>query len=380
MTATPARRRRGFWLLAAALLLGAGALLSLGAGEPVATSRAAPDFPDRMRTEDWKRQEDRATWTPPAAAVPAARVDDEGAAEPDRRDPLLVALPVKPDAPLVVFEANALRHSRLGEAFVRCMLQREPDTFAELERETGVDVLKDVERVAFAGDAVVVSGFFDRARWDVLEKESGPPARYGDAGRIYARSSEDAPVVGVWRDQIVVFADKPESVRQALDQLEGRAPVPASGIPDDMAYGEVYGVLPGAAARQLMPGSDAALAARIAAAASRIELHVDAMSDVAAVVRVVGDDGAGLKDLAKTLAGGLAAARVEAQVTADHELAELLEFAKVVDGEDRFSVELALPADRLEKWFGDCKPPVRVEPAGSEADGDGPDAYRDVDE
>jgi hypothetical protein len=371
MTARPARRRRGFWLLAAALLLGAGALLSLGAGEPVATSRAAPEFPDRMRDDDHQRQQDRATWTPRAAAARPVRADDEDVAEPERRDPLLVALPVKPDAPLVVFEANALRHSRLGETFVRCLLQRDPDTFAELERETGVDILKDVDRVAFAGEAVVVSGFFDSARWDVLEKESGPPARYGDAGRIFAARQEVGPTVGVWRDQIVVFGDRPESVRQALDQLEGRAPVPASGIPEDMAYGEVYGVLPGAMAHQLLPGDDAALAARIAAAASRIELHVDAMNDVAAVVRVVGDDGSGLKDLAKTLAGGLAAARVQAQVTADRELADLLEFARVVAGEDRFSVELALPADRLEKWFGDCKPPAPVdESADGEGDGD----------
>lgn len=359
------RRGRGPALLAIGLLAGAGALLSLGSGEPVRTSRPAPEFPSHMRPQEWERREERATWTPPAGAPrrPAVSVAaDAGAApEPERRDPLLVALPVKADTPVVVFEANALRHSRLGEAFVRCMLQRDPDTFAEIERETGIDVLKDLDRVAFAGEAVVLSGFFDRARWDRLEKEAGAPTRYGEAGRIFGDGGSP-PVVGVWRDQIMVLGDGPESVRQALDQLEGRAPVPESGIPEDLAYGEVYGVLPGSAARKLLPMADRALAARIAEAASRIELHVDAMSDVAAVVRVVGDDGAGLQDLARTLAGGVAAARVQAQVTRDRELADLLEFANVVDGRDRFSVEVALPAERLERWFGDCQPYVPPEP------------------
>ena len=76
--------------------------------------------------------------------------------------------------------------------------------------------------LAFMGDALVVSGFFERARWDQL---GGEAATYGDAGRIYQKGGK---ALGAWGNGIVVIADRAEDVRRAIDQLEGRAPVPAA--------------------------------------------------------------------------------------------------------------------------------------------------------
>ncbi len=81
---------------------------------------------------------------------------------------------------------------------------------------------------------------------------------------------------------------------------------------------------------------------------------MDAMQDVAAVVRVAGEDEAGLSDLARSLGAAMAVARVKAQASRDWRLAELLEHAEVTPGSGGFSLQLALPADLLERWFEGC--------------------------
>jgi hypothetical protein len=142
-------------------------------------------------------------------------------------------------------------------------------------------------------------------------------------------------------------------VRQGLDQLEGRAPPPEASLREDQAYGEVYGVIPGAAVQRLFSAADRELGAKLAAA-GRVELHVDAMEDVAAVVRVEGEDRAALGDLARTLGGALAAGRLRAKAGSDQPLVELLDAARVVNEGGRLSLELALPAKTVERWFEGC--------------------------
>jgi len=320
-----------------------------------------------MRASDAERARARATLalpgptSPPSpGAAPEAPPGDEA---PPRRDPFLVALPLRKDDPVLVLEANALRHSRLGERFVACLQQRDPELFASIARETGVDVLKDVDRVALAGDSVVLSGFFDRARWDGILGQYVEPEPYGASGNLYPAGSK---TVGTWGDHLVVVSDDPARIRQAIDQLEGRTPVPATGIPEDMTYGEAYGVVPGAAVRQLL-GSDArGIADRLATLADRIELHVDAMQDIAAVVQVRGSDRAGLDDLARTMGAALAVARVEAQATGDQATAALLEQAEVEPGGAGLALKVALPAARLEALLGDCerRRPAPAAPGG----------------
>jgi len=74
----------------------------------------------------------------------------------------------------------------------------------------------------------------------------------------------------------------------------------------------------------------------------------------AAVVRVEGEDRAALGDLARTLGGALAAGRLQAKAGSDQPLVELLDAARVVDEGGRLSLELALPAATLERWFEGC--------------------------
>lgn len=351
------RKRRRLWLAAAVVLLLLGALvLSLGENEPVVTDAPRVAFPARMRPAEEDRAKARAT-----LALPRPPTKEGEAQPPALRDPFLVALPVAPDRATLVLEANALRHSRLGERLVACLLARDPDTFARIEREIGIDPLKDVDRIGFAGDSVVVSGFFDRMRRERLEAET-IASRHGDRGEVFAPKDGKGPWAATWGDGLVLLGDE-ASVRRSIDQLEGRAPAPETGIPEDMAYGEAYGVVPGDAVRRLLGREQPELAARIAAAASRVEFHVDAMEDVASVVRVKGDDGRRMGDLARSVGAALSVARVEAQAKGDRRTSELLEHARVLDHDDSFSLELAVAGEQLERWFDGCE---RKDPADRE--------------
>jgi hypothetical protein len=107
-----------------------------------------------------------------------------------------------------------------------------------------------------------------------------------------------------------------------------------------------------------MLGGDAGasgLTARLGSLASRIELHVDAMQDLAAEVRIKGEDAAGLSGLADGLAGAFAAARASSQSSGDKSLSALLANAAVRPSEGGFSIHLSVPATRVNELLGDCK-------------------------
>jgi hypothetical protein len=285
---------------------------------------------------------------------PAAAPDDDSPA-PDR-DPFLVSLPRDEHAALLVLEANALRHSRVGELFVDCIFRSpDRDLFEEIRRELGVDPLVDLDRVALAPGGTVLSGFFQDARLGELERDSVVERR-GAAGRIYRprSGSGEELVLGAWGEHLLAFGT-PRFVEQTIDRLEGRAPDAPQVIPESLAYGEAYGVVPGDGLRALFRGEGSQeLGLRLAEVASRIELHADAMNDVAIVARVSGPDPSAVQELGKAFGAALAVGRLQARARGDERFAQLLEHARVVQRGDGFSLELALPVDVLEGWFAGC--------------------------
>lgn len=341
-------------LLLAVLLVGLSALLlSVAEGPRPASARAEVDFPRWLREPEAERLQARRTLAP----VPAPAAAPEAEEEPPRpRDPFLVALPRDPQKPLVVLEANALRHSRLGELFVECLLRRPGrDPFEEARREAGIDPLKDIDRVAFAQDGMILFGFFDRAQLAALEAESRVTRR-GEQGLVYEplRATGPAMSLGTWRRELIV-AGEPAFVEATLDRLEGRSAGTPALIPERLTYGEAYGVVPGAALANLFRGEQAELGRRIASAASRIELHADAMRDVAVVANVSGADERAVEELGTALGAAIAVGRIQALAGGSSQVAELLEHARVVRGAGGgFSLELALPVEVLERWFAGC--------------------------
>lgn len=353
------RRRLRLPLLAAALLLAVAALLlSASEGPRPAKARAEPSFPRWIRAEEAKRLHERRTLpvSMPPAPVPAPPSDEQP--EPKRlRDPFLVALPRDPGKALVVLEANALRHSRLGELFVECVMRQEGrDPFEDARREAGIDPLKDIDRVAFTPDGIILFGFLDRARLDAVSSRAIPR---GEHGRIYVpdAGAPQGATLGAWRGQLIAVGT-PEFVESTLDRLDGSTSEDRVLIPEHLTYGEAYGVLPGAALQDLFRGEQAELGRRIARAASRIELHADAMRDLAVVARFSGADAAASEDLGTALGAALALGRVQAAVSGDARMAELLEHARVARGSGGgFSLELALPIEVVERWFSGCAGP-----------------------
>jgi hypothetical protein len=334
--------RRWLWLALALALVTLGAVL-MSADEKMTRP---PDldqveFPTYLRTEEHARLETRRRELP----LPKLPADADEEPEEVTRDPLLRALPAGAGSTLVV-EANAVRHSELGELLVDCLRQSDDDPFAELQRHTGLDVLEDLDRIAVAGDTLLIAGHFAGAKWDEVFSEQRPQP-YGDAGRLYCGAGE-GECSAVWRDELVVTGPGRAEVQAAIDRIEGRAEVvPAIGEAE--TYGEIYGVLDPEELARMVPEEQRAIADTLRQVVDDVGLHVDAMSDVALVAELRGEDEAQLADLAKSVGAALALARMTAKAQGEDELADLLARTRVSPYGNRFSLELALPKALLQQ-------------------------------
>jgi len=97
----------------------------------------------------------------------------------------------------------------------------------------------------------------------------------GSNGRV-------APIA-LWRDQLILLADTPEQLAQAVDRIEGRGPPAPPALDENATYGELYGVLGSDLIDEILANGQPELAARLRDVADHIDLHVNAMGDVAMV-------------------------------------------------------------------------------------------------
>jgi hypothetical protein len=355
------QRRRG-WLLTAAVLFALAALFMLYGQEDaeLVPAEVKVAFPRRLRPQETERMEARRTL--PLLASPAAAKDPD--APPRPRDPLLAAMPQGRGRTAMVLEANALRHSPVGALLLDCLARRGGTRRLEqLREETGVDPLQDLDRVVVTPDGMMLSGNFSGAKMDKLMREALRES-YGDKGELFTQPARrvDLPdggsrereggVVGVWNRQLLVFGRDAAEVRQALDRVEGRAESGDPAISEEQTYGEIYGVLSAEDLSRLTGNSP--MSEEVRKSGARVELHVDASSDVGVVARVAGDDADKVRDLGKSLGGALAAARIKAQAEGDGRLGSLLELARVQPRDGTFNLEVALPLPYLQQQLANC--------------------------
>ncbi|WP_434389877.1 hypothetical protein [Melittangium boletus] len=358
------RAGRGRWLVVAGVLFGLAAWLMMsGQGQEEAPPRPRVEFPRHLRGPEVQRMERRRTYTAPVVATVAPT-----APEPARpRDPVLAALPRGKGKSAVVIEANALRHSPLGEMVLECLMRRGSAQLEKFKQDTGVDPLQDLDRMVITDDGIILSGNFGDPRLKkLLTGESQANYDYGKGGRLFEPSGErtladgtkrrrEAPPIGMWNDQLLVLGDTTSDVKDVLDRVEGRGPEESPVLSEGQTYGEMYGVLSVAQLQQLLPPDQQELARRLAEVAENVELHVDASADFAMTARVQGMNTNKLTDLGKSVGGALSLARMQAQAEGDTKLAQLLDFAKVRPDGDSFHLEMAVPLEVIKNQLTFCR-------------------------
>ncbi|MFL5352426.1 hypothetical protein [Archangium sp.] len=358
------QRRRGLWLVFAVVLFGLAAWLMLsGQGEEEALPEMKVTFPNRLRPRERERMEKRRTYV-----LPLAQAGTVAEPQPVRpRDPVLAALPRGKGKTAVVIEANAIRHSPLGEMLLECLMRREGAELEKFKQQTGVDPLQDLDRMVLTDDGVILSGNFgDKRLKELLASRDATHYDYGTGARMYEHSYErtlpdgrverrTAPPVGMWNDQMLVFGKNPNGVKEVIDRVEGRGPDEPPVISEGSTYGEMYGVISVEQLKKLFPPDQQELASKLAEVAENVELHVDASSDFAMTAQVKGSNADKVTDLGKSLGGVLSLARMKAQAEGEKELAQLLDFAKVRPEGDEFKLELAVPLEVIKQQLAFCR-------------------------
>lgn len=354
-------RRRWPWLVSAlALLMLSLLLVRISQDAPPPPPRRKVDFSvlDLARSGAQARMINRRTYVPPGDTA----ADAGAPAAP--RDPVLEALPRGQDRTAVVVEANALRHSPLGELLLECLLSshRRREELEDFRQHTGVDPLEDLDRVAFMDDGLVLSGHFSDVRLEGL-MPGHVPTPHGHQGRIYqpAPAANGQPprdpglALGTWGEQLVVFAQTPEAVRQILDRLEGRGPQEPPVLSGGMTVGDMYGVVSVERLASFLPPEQRALGERLKGLARQAELQLDVSSDFILHARLQGKDRQQTLDLAKTLGATLSLARAQALDSDQAELAQFLEYARATADGEKLSLQLALPLEALRQELAWCR-------------------------
>lgn len=279
------------------------------------------------------------------------RIEEAGAgAASGMRDPLLTALPSDAKG-VLVFEASTFFTLPAGELLLRC-----------IQAGRGLDERTfdptQIDRMAIAlleGDQtlMVFEGELDTLR----VAGSAPVGRertYGEQGRVFSSSEEDASVQepyrhARWGERLAFFGSSEGELERAVDRLEGRLLEPEPLGAQD-SWGDVYGKLDGELASKLLPDQ---LRAQVREAELGIELHVDASEDVLLSIDASGEPKA-TRDLGKALASALALMRVQAKARGEMQLTRLLDTYAVRELGSGFQLEAALPLGLVRELLGKC--------------------------
>jgi hypothetical protein len=265
-------------------------------------------------------------------------------------DPIQNAMAL-PGGGAVFVEVNAIRHSDLVQKLLRC---READASQALDfmrDELGIDPLEDVDRAALHQDLIAVSGFFEELR---LPPEAQDQGRYGDGAELFELNNPDTPDQSMHLaklgDGLLVMGEDLDKVKAAVDRAEGRGPT-IEPLPPHLVRGsEIYGRFGGDLVRDLLgPGQErnpiVARAAEIITEGTVRVLVDDHLSLSLDLETTSAEEG---EDLAKALAGLMAATRQQAETAGEADVAALLKQARVLPGKaGEFGVDFAVPGDML---------------------------------
>jgi hypothetical protein len=340
--------------LGAALLVAAAALLMrVGEGDPKPKSvRDRVPIPRRATHQDRERMTSRQTLD---QMLPPRPAEGETQRPARPRDPVLAALggPFKKGA--VVFEANAVRNSPIGQLLVDCINSEDDgEGLARLRERSGIDPLTDLDRIAVTDDMVVFSGNFKGLKPEVFQ---GPGTQFGDSANLDRMLRADGGAgrhLGTWGDQMIAISRDPELLKQTFERIEGKRPMESGGLTDEQAYGEVYGVISPDQFAEMVAEANPELADRVGQVAQRIELHVDTSGDIGVAARIEAGNATDSKEMTRALGAAMSVARLKARADGRDDIAELLDMGKVVADGSNFRLEAGVPQAWVETALKKC--------------------------
>jgi hypothetical protein len=309
---------------------------------------SVPAFPARGQEQQSRR--------PPAGdsgrPVPPRRVDlppPGGPVRAAKADPM-TSFVLQPAHDVALVHVNALLNTPLFDRIRQCM----PAEWGKMTEETaqlGIDLERDLDRVAVTADGMAMSGFFDGkpiarniARdWPDLEEREyrGQPiwlSRHGGIAQI---------------GNLVVMGP-----RGSMDKLLDRAldPAPEGADPQDV-YGDLFMRSDLSNLRGRGEGANPDVMGAILEGLSGVTVRANVWDMVALSVEGKPQPGRSVNDLSGMARGAIALAREQLDPS-NVELATLAELAKVSGSGDSLNVELALPMnDIFDKLHFPCPAP-----------------------
>ncbi len=355
-------------VLALALLIVAS-LLSRGSADVVAAPDGGVTKAPRKERVIYPRDKKRVRVT--------RQVDDPRPPDERKRalDTLQRAVLADDRNGAVFVEANAIRHSPLMEKILRCREDEALGGLAQMKEELGIDPLQDLDRVGFNGELFAASGFFQELK---VPAEVGPGEAYGDGARLWQVPDDSGVTVTFAQVDggLLLSGTDEAAIKRAIDRAEGRAQGSAAQ-PAGLGEAELYGTVPGTLLQELAGGTKDPTALRIAELVTTTALRMNVAHDAALSLDVATKDEASSEELEKAINGGLALLRARAEQQGEHDVAALLDQARVerADG-GGLLLDVAVPGEFLLKSMG-CGPDGAPLPgAGKKARVKAPDAPR----
>jgi len=337
-----ARNRRDARTVVLALLLlgvcgGLWVWLSSGAGERREKMLATiPAFPERGQ-EDKPR---RAQGGPAAPRPPARSIEVVKPAAPKKIDPI-TSFVLAPAPTVALIHVNALLNTPLFARIKECLPTRWGEVNQRME-DMGIDLERDVDRVAMVGDGMAMSGFFE-----------GKPIAEAMANKWpdhQTRTYRDSQVYSSGRTAVaqvgnLIIVGRAEGMDAMLDRA---LDPPAAGTDSGDIYGDIF-MRSDLSSFQSegKRGSDQRDAMQaILDGMKGMTVRANVWDSVALSVEGKPKDGKSVGDLARMARGAISLAREQLDPS-DVELSTLAELAKVAGSKDALNVDLALPANDL---------------------------------
>lgn len=254
---------------------------------------------------------------------------------------------LQPSHNVALVHVNALLNTPLFDRIRQCM-PAEWDKMTEGAAQLGIDLERDVDRLALTADGMAMSGFFDGkpiAR-NIARSWPDPEERAYRGRPIWVSRYSGIAQIG----NLLVIGS-----RDSMDKLLDRAldPAPENGDPQDV-YGDVFmrsdlSDLRGSGER----GNPGVMSA-ILDGLSGVTVRANVWDTVALSVEGKPQPGRSVNDLAGMARGAIALAREQVDPS-NVELATLAELAKVSGSGEALNVDLALPMnDLFEKLHFPC--------------------------